>query len=324
MFRRFTRLGGDMMGKRKKILVFISTGDTCRAPMASGYFKKLLAERGWTHIEVRDAGIMTVAGLRATPEAIQVLDTVDVDLRRHSSRKLSNESIKRADLILGMSSFHVQTALRQSDMARNKTFLLKEFVGWHQKNVQISDPMGGTLEVYKACFSEIKDCCDRLIDMDFITGKSSEPPKPAAPVESPAKGRKAKAGKKAESEEAKAESAKESETAKPPAADKKSAVAEKKPAPEKKPAGSDKKPAPEKKAPPAKSEPAPAAAQTARKPTAPAKALHAEKPQPEAKAVAKSGSPAKPEPKNAKATPKEIAARKPVVNLPPAKNKKSK
>ena len=99
MSLRFRRLGDDRLVKKKKLMVFISTGDTCRAPMAAGYFKKLLDEHSNLEIEIRDAGIMTVAGLRATPEAIQVLDTVDVDLRKHTSRKLSNETIKRADLI---------------------------------------------------------------------------------------------------------------------------------------------------------------------------------------------------------------------------------
>jgi len=171
---RFSRIADEHRKKKRKLLVFISTGDTCRAPMAAGYFRKLLHERGKTGIEVRDAGIMTVSGLKAAPEAIQVLDTVDVDLRRHSSRKMSNESIKRADLIVGMSSFHVQTALRQSDMAKGKTFLLKEYVGWEHKNVQISDPMGGTLEVFKKCFQEIKESCDRLIEHEFVASDEEE------------------------------------------------------------------------------------------------------------------------------------------------------
>jgi protein-tyrosine-phosphatase len=142
--------------------------------MAAGYLRKLVADAGIADVEVRNAGIMTVPGLKATPEAIQVLDTVDVDLRRHNSRKLSNETIKRADLILGMSSFHVQTALRQSPAAKGKTFLLKEYVGFTEKNVQISDPMGGTLEVYKKCFQEIKSCVDRLIEHDFVIGGPNE------------------------------------------------------------------------------------------------------------------------------------------------------
>ena len=168
---RFSRIGKDGRKKQRKLLVFISTGDTCRGPMAAGYFRSLLAQRGIVNIEVRSAGIMTVPGLKATPEAIQVLDTVDVDLRSHSSRKLSNESVKRADLILGMSSFHVQTALRQSELTKGKTFLLKEFVDYGESNVQIADPMGGTLEVYKKCFQEVKTCCDKLIEMESIVGK---------------------------------------------------------------------------------------------------------------------------------------------------------
>ena len=165
---RFTRIAAQRRQNQRRLLVFISTGDTCRAPMAAGFFEKLMENMGVEGIDVRNAGIMTVPGLKATPEAIQVLDTVDVDLRKHNSRKLSNETIKRADLILGMSSFHVQTALRQCPSAKGKTFLLKEYVGFKESNVQISDPMGGTLEVYKKCFQDIKCCLEMMLEMAFI------------------------------------------------------------------------------------------------------------------------------------------------------------
>jgi hypothetical protein len=72
--------------------------------------------------------------------------------------------------------------------AKNKTFLLKEFTKSDLKNVQIADPMGCTLEVFKKCFKEIKAACERLIEHEFITGKPM-PPRPTAkkPVKSAAK-----------------------------------------------------------------------------------------------------------------------------------------
>src|SRR5262245_37457115 len=106
---------------RRKLVLFICTGNTCRSPMAAGYLRKLLEERSLKDIDVRSAGVMTTTGLLASQEAIQVMDAEEVDLRRHRSSPLTPELIRKADLILAMSPFHRQTALRLSEDARTKT-----------------------------------------------------------------------------------------------------------------------------------------------------------------------------------------------------------
>jgi len=133
--------------------------------------KKIVEENKIRNVEVKTAGVMTVAGLLATPEAIQIMDAIGVDLRKHRSTKLTEETIKKADLILGMTPFHVQSAHRLAPEARGKTFLLKEFTGSDVRHAQISDPMGCTLEVYKKVFHEIKTACDKLLKSEFIQGK---------------------------------------------------------------------------------------------------------------------------------------------------------
>jgi protein-tyrosine-phosphatase len=141
--------------------------------MAAGYMKKILDESipRIKNIEVKTAGVMTVAGLLATPEAVQIMDAVGVDLRKYRSTKLTPEMIKKADLILGMTPFHVQSALRMLPDARGKTFLLKEYTGSDVRHAQISDPMGCTLEVYKRVFGDIKSACDKLLKSEFILGR---------------------------------------------------------------------------------------------------------------------------------------------------------
>ncbi len=170
--------------QKKKMFLFLCTGNTCRSPMAAGYLQKLLKEKGVRDIEVKAAGVMTIPGLLATPEAIQVMDSVGVDLRRHRSSQLTRDLIRKADLILGMTPFHVQSALRVSDEARGKTFLFKEYTRSDLKNTQIVDPMGCTLEIYKKVFSEIKHATHRLMKMDIIGVKPSKvEKKPARKVE---------------------------------------------------------------------------------------------------------------------------------------------
>jgi hypothetical protein len=127
------------------------------------------------------------------------MEAVEVDLGRHRSSQLTQESIRRADLILGMSPLHVQHALRESPDARGKTFLLKEFARSDLKNIQISDPMGCTLEVFKKCFKEIRQACDKLIETEYVKALIPPPdrepkPRPVAETAPPAKTGAAKAG----------------------------------------------------------------------------------------------------------------------------------
>ena len=164
----------------RKLLLFLSTGNTCRSPMAVGYFKKLLEERKIKNIEIRSAGVMTIAGLLATDESKLMLDPYGVSLDKHRSQPLTEEMIRRVDMILGMTPFHVQMSLRLSPAARGKTFLLKEYTRTDPKNRPIPDPMGCTLEVYKRCFRQIKQACDRLIEMEFVTGKPARKARAAA------------------------------------------------------------------------------------------------------------------------------------------------
>lgn len=168
-------------GVRKKKLLLLDTGDNCRCPMAEGYLKKLLYERGIDWIDVSTAGVMTPTGLLPTPEAEQLLKEEGVDISRHRSRPMKAHMLEDADLILGMSSLHVQKAIRETEAAKAKTFLLKEYVGYSGKHVQIPDPMGGTMDTFKRVFEQLKDALEKLVETEFIRTpppgwKSAAPP----------------------------------------------------------------------------------------------------------------------------------------------------
>lgn len=215
-----------MLGKKrsKKTILFLCTGDTCRGPMAQGYMKEALLQKEMKGFDIRTAGVMTIAGLIPTQEAVQVMKNAGVDITGHRSTPLTPELVRKADLILGMSPFHVQFALRLSEDARGKTYLLKEFAQSDMKNYQITDPMGATLEVYKRVYREMKMAIDRMIEQkEFFIGTPEEKRPAVAPVAAkkgaapPAKPVKGKPEKEAPAA-APAKAAKAPAKAAPPAA----------------------------------------------------------------------------------------------------------
>lgn len=199
-------------GPEKKVIYFISTGDTCRSPMAAVYLTRRLEEADIQGIDVRSAGVLTVTGLRASQEARQIVNSVEVDLEGHRSSQLSPEMIRRADLILGMTPYHVQRAIRISEIARKKAFLLQEYTRNDLKNIQIQDPMGCTLEVFKKRFAEIRAACDRLLTHSFVVGASVKPIAAAVSPGTSARKPSAKAAKSAASPKGSAKASKKPRT----------------------------------------------------------------------------------------------------------------
>jgi len=140
--------------------------------MASGLTAKLLQDLGVKDIEVRSAGVLTVTGLLATAETLQMLKSVNVTLERHRSTPVSVELLRKCDLILGMTPLHVQHALRMAPDIRGRVFLFKEYTRSDLKKVQIDDPMGNTLEVYKKVFNEIRSACQKFLKTAYVTGET--------------------------------------------------------------------------------------------------------------------------------------------------------
>ncbi|MBN1515775.1 hypothetical protein JXA32_04310 [Candidatus Sumerlaeota bacterium] len=213
------------LARRRIYILLVCTGDTCRNPMVAGYLKKLCKDHNIRDIEIRTAGMMTVNGLLATPESLDMLRSINIEYTTHRSHPLTIEMIRKAHIIFGMTPIHVQTTLRMCEEARGKTFLLREYAGTAEgKNSQINDPMGCTLEVYKNCFKLVKKACEALVKkplfQDMVHVPEEEKPKPIA--------KKAPAAKAAKQTAPKSKSASDKTAAKPAA---KSASGKKKAAP---------------------------------------------------------------------------------------------
>jgi len=138
-----------------KTILFVCTGNVCRSPMAEGIFRQ--ATRGRGDYRVLSAGLGAMEGQPPSPYAVQAVRELGIDISGQRSRMLTAELVHQADFIFGMTHSHIDTVMLLYPYAAEKTFLLREFdetLDLFEKD--ISDPIGGSYDVYLSCRDQIE------------------------------------------------------------------------------------------------------------------------------------------------------------------------
>ena len=133
----------------KKIVV-VCTGNTCRSPMAAGWLTAHLAGKGW---QAESAGVAAREGGAAAPEAVEVMQEMEVDISTHRSRMLSRELVEEADLILAMTEGHLRVINQRFPEAKEKVQLLNSFGPGPAADV--ADPFGLSADAYRHTRDEL-------------------------------------------------------------------------------------------------------------------------------------------------------------------------
>jgi RpiB/LacA/LacB family sugar-phosphate isomerase len=138
-----------------KNILFVCTGNVCRSPMAEGIFRQATQGRG--DFQVTSAGLGAPEGQPPSPYAVQAVKELGIDISAARSRMLTPELVQQADFIFGMTHSHVDTVTLLHPHAAEKTFLLREFdETLDQFEKDISDPIGGSYDVYLNCRDQIE------------------------------------------------------------------------------------------------------------------------------------------------------------------------
>jgi glycine hydroxymethyltransferase len=164
-----------------KTVLFICTGNVCRSPMAEGIFRHLTGGR--RDIQVLSAGIGATPGQPPSAFAVEAVKELGIDISRQRSRQLTSDLVQQADYIFGMTHSHVDTVFLLYPQAAEKTFLLREFddtLDIFEKD--ISDPIGGSYEVYLNCRDQIEQGIASLFR--FIEQGAAAAPATGTPVSS--------------------------------------------------------------------------------------------------------------------------------------------
>ena len=150
---------------------FVCTGNTCRSPMAEAVANALAAreldilpdslrELATPKLEAFSAGIFARDGDTIAENAVLALEQTEVptvaghDYHTHTAHTLTEQEAESFDLLIGLTREHAMSLLFQfPHLAKKITVLPKD----------ISDPYGGSLDVYRSCLEQITEGVSALL-----------------------------------------------------------------------------------------------------------------------------------------------------------------
>lgn len=152
-----------------KRILFVCTGNTCRSPLAEHLLKAMAKDR----YEVKSAGIAAFDGDAAAEHVHQVLREKGITIK-HRAQPVTPELIDWADLVLTMTKQHERILQESFPEQVEKIAALKAYVMEQETNLDVADPFGGSLEVYRQTRNELEELLERLIEKEESSSKQEE------------------------------------------------------------------------------------------------------------------------------------------------------
>jgi protein-tyrosine phosphatase len=90
----------------KRRVVFVCTGNICRSPLAEAIARQLERRHG-DGVDFSSAGTHAVDGSAATPQAVTAAAELGLALRWHRARRLTDELVESADLLVALDDEHL-------------------------------------------------------------------------------------------------------------------------------------------------------------------------------------------------------------------------
>ncbi|MCD6594613.1 hypothetical protein J7L68_02950 [bacterium] len=157
---------------KKKEIIFLCTGNSCRSPMAEGIARKVFADYGLKNYSFASFGTLDIGYSPPSDYARKICRKNNIDISAHRSQQLDSDLANSADTILVMENEHknwVGEYFGKNILA--KTFLITEYGSKNSEYSEIDDPLEQDLNFYENIFNKLYSEIERIAK--FELSKSS-------------------------------------------------------------------------------------------------------------------------------------------------------
>ncbi len=148
--------------KRKKIL-FVCTGNTCRSPMAELILRTMIKQKKIKWWDVSSCGINAEIGSTISENSRLALEEIGISAEKFAPKQLKQKIIEGSVLVITMTS-----AQKQLLEGCGNVVSFRDICGY-----DIPDPYGGSFELYKKTRNAIYSACELIINNYILNYKEN-------------------------------------------------------------------------------------------------------------------------------------------------------
>lgn len=146
-------------------IIVVCTANICRSPMGERLLAHALAaeEAPLNQLQVISAGIAAQNGQAPSPNSVQAMRSVGLDLNDHRSRQIDDGMLQRAFAIFCMTETHRALLQAYFDELPAHLYLFRELMPAGSPK-EIPDPYGGPLPEYETCRDSMVEAVPSLLN----------------------------------------------------------------------------------------------------------------------------------------------------------------